>query len=88
VFQCAAAGRAVITAETPAIRTAFGDALVTVPVDDPEALADAIRRLRGHVRREAADRARATFLERFGEAALTRDLAESLSRVLRNEATR
>jgi glycosyltransferase involved in cell wall biosynthesis len=84
VFQCAAAGRAVITAESPAIRTAFGDALVTVPVGDAEALADAIRRLRGDVRRRAAEQARATFVERFAEGALSRDLAESLSRVLRN----
>ena len=50
VFQCAAAGRAVITADTPAIRTAFGDALVTVPVGDAAALADAVRGLRGDER--------------------------------------
>ena len=43
VFQCAAAGRAVVTAATPAVQRAFGDALVTVPVGDRQALADAIR---------------------------------------------
>ena len=47
VFQCAAAGRAVVTAATPAMTGAFGDAFVTVPVGDPTALADAVRELRG-----------------------------------------
>ena len=40
-------GRAVVTAATPAVINAFGDALVTVPVGDPTALADAVRELRG-----------------------------------------
>ena len=56
VFQCAAAGRPIVTAATPAIETAFGDALVTVPVGDPAALATAIRDLRGPARLEAAAR--------------------------------
>jgi hypothetical protein len=83
VFQCAAAGRALITAATPAIATAFGDALVTVPVGDAHALAGAIRNLRGPARLEAAARARAVFVERFSEAALADDLGAILSSMSR-----
>ena len=83
VFQCAAAGRAIITAATPAIETAFGDALVTVPVGDEHALADAIRELRGTARVQAAARGRAVFVERFSEAALAADLDGILSSVTR-----
>ena len=83
VFQCAAAGRALVTAATPAIETAFGDALVTVPVGDAHALADAIRTLRGPARLEAAARARAVFVERYSEAALADDLGRILSSVAR-----
>src|SRR6185369_16611799 len=83
VFQCAAAGRALVTAATPAIETAFGDALVTVPVGDAHALAGAIRTLRGPARIEAASRARAVFVERFSEAALADDLDAILSSMSR-----
>ena len=83
VFQCAAAGRAIITAATPAIETAFGDALVTVPVGDEHALADAIRELRGPARVQVAARARAVFGERFSEAALATDLDRILSSLTR-----
>jgi glycosyltransferase involved in cell wall biosynthesis len=82
VFQCAAAGRAVVTADTPAIRTAFGDALVTVPAGDADALAAAIRSLRGNARLEAAERARGTFEERFSDAALAADLGRTLVEIL------
>ena len=83
VFQCAAAGRVIITAATPAIATAFVDALLTVPVGDAQALADAIRNLRGPARIQAAARARAVFVERFSETALARDLDGILSLVTR-----
>ena len=56
--SAAAAGRAVVTAATPAVQRAFGDALVTVPVGDHEALADALRELRGPKRLAVAARAR------------------------------
>lgn len=82
VFQCAAAGRAVITAATPAIHTAFGDALVTVPVGDEYALAQAVRKLRGPARVESAARARAVFVQRFSEAALAGDLGRILAGAL------
>ena len=83
VFQCAAAGRAIITAATPAIETAFGDALVTVPVGDERALADAVRALHGPARVEAGARARAVFAARFSEAALAIDLDRILASVTR-----
>ena len=81
VFQCAAAGRAIITAATPAIETAFGDSLVTVPVGDERALADAVRALRGPARVDAGARARAVFVERFSEVALAGDLDRILASV-------
>jgi len=79
VFQSAASGRAVITAATPAVINAFGDALVTVAVGDPSALADAVRELRGPVRHTMAKRARARFEQRYSEAALANTLAEILA---------
>ena len=82
VFQCAAAGRAVITAATPAVINAFGGALVTVPVGDPAALADAIRALRGPERLAVAKRARETFEQHYSEAALATQLDEILTPLL------
>jgi glycosyltransferase involved in cell wall biosynthesis len=51
VYQCAAAGTAVVTGDTPPQRRAFGDAVTYVPPGDSQALATAIVAL-------AADRAR------------------------------
>jgi glycosyltransferase involved in cell wall biosynthesis len=46
VFECTAVGRPVVSGDTPAMRSAFTDAEVaTVPVGDPGALADEVRRL-------------------------------------------
>jgi glycosyltransferase involved in cell wall biosynthesis len=84
VYQCAAAGRAVVTAATPAVETAFGDALVTVPVGDAPALAAAIRALHGPARLAAAERARAAFLARFSDAALAHDLERALADLVRD----
>ena len=75
-----------ITAETPAVNTAFGDALVTVPAGDAPALAAAIRALRGETRLQTAQRARATFVDRFSDAALTRDLETHLAGLMRGAA--
>src|SRR5262249_56517474 len=69
VFQCAAAGRAVVTADSPALRNAFGDALVTVPAGDAPALAAALRALRGPARLAVAERAREVFEKQYSEAA-------------------
>jgi glycosyltransferase involved in cell wall biosynthesis len=78
VFQCAASGRAIVTAATPAVMNAFGDALVTVPAGDAEALAAALRELRGPRRLAVAQRARAKFVEHYSEAALAAQLNEIL----------
>ena len=82
VFQCAASGRAVVTAATPAVTNAFGDALVTVPVGDAEALAGALRDLRGPRRLAVAGRARAMFEARYSEAALATQLGEILTHTI------
>lgn len=50
VFQGAAAGCAIVTSDTPPQRQALGDAALFVPPGDPDALADALKKL-------AADRA-------------------------------
>jgi Glycosyl transferases group 1 len=82
VFQCAAAGRAIVTAATPAITGAFGDALVTVPVGDATALADALRELRGPKRLAVAARGRAVFEAQYAEAALADQLGRILATLL------
>ncbi len=84
VFQCAASGRAIVTAATPAVINAFGDALVTVPVGDPIALAGAVRDLRGPMRLTMARRARAVFEQRYSEVALADGLAEILDAAMSN----
>jgi glycosyltransferase involved in cell wall biosynthesis len=83
VFQCVASGRAVVTAATPAVINAFGDALVTVPVGDPTALADALRDLRGPARLAVAERAKRVYEQQYSEAALADDLAEILAATTR-----
>jgi glycosyltransferase involved in cell wall biosynthesis len=45
VVECLAVGRPVVTASTPAVIDALGDAVVTVPAGDHEALAEAVRAL-------------------------------------------
>jgi glycosyltransferase involved in cell wall biosynthesis/SAM-dependent methyltransferase len=77
VYQAACAGRAVVTADTPAVREAFSDAeAVLVPAGDPGALAAALRAL-------AADRERVAELGRRARARFERDYApEPLGRRL------
>ncbi|TDT66073.1 glycosyltransferase involved in cell wall biosynthesis [Frigoribacterium sp. PhB116] len=59
VFQCAAAGTAVVTSDTAPQRRALGDDAVFVPAGDPHALADELRRLAGDPERLADLRLRA-----------------------------
>ena len=74
VYQGLAAGCAVVTARTPAAGT-LGDAVVSVPPGDPQALADALRHLA--LDKEsltvARDRARAA-AEQFSPESSTADL--------------
>lgn len=79
VFQCTAAARPVVTADTPALRGAYGDALVLVPPGDAAALAAALRGLRGEARRTVAAAGRAVFAEHYADAALIDELAAILT---------
>jgi glycosyltransferase involved in cell wall biosynthesis len=71
VFQCVAVGRSVITADTPAIRSAFvpGEEVVTVAAGDPAALASAIGDLLAapERRERLAQAARARFDRDYSE---------------------
>ena len=78
------AGRSITAGDARGRQRAFGDALVTVPVGDAHALADAIRELRGPQRLAVAARARAVFEQRYSEAALADELALILASTHRN----
>ena len=82
VFQCLSVGRPVVTAATPAVRDALGDAVVTVPPGDDAALAVAVSELHRDPRRRAelVERGRALLEGPYGEVALTEAFAELLSR--------
>ena len=67
VYQAACAARAVVTADTPAMRAAFdSDEVVLVPRGDPDALATALREL-------IKDRARVAELGRRAQARFEHD---------------
>jgi glycosyltransferase involved in cell wall biosynthesis len=85
VFECLAAGRPVVTADTPAIRSAFSNEVALVPAGDAEALATTVRSLLGDPRRlaELAAAGRARFERDYSEAALARILADHLSDLVR-----
>ena len=88
VFECAAVGRPVITADTEAIRGAFSDEeLALVPPGDPEALAREIRRLLGDPagREQMAAAAHRRYVESYATAPLSRLLDEQLRQVLTRE---
>ncbi len=80
VFDGLAAARAVVTADTPAVREALvpGEHAWLVPAGDGDALAEAIVRLRHEsgLRANLADRGYALFQRRFSLAALSRELGE------------
>jgi glycosyltransferase involved in cell wall biosynthesis len=90
VYQAACAGRAVVTADTPAVRHAFAeDEIVLVPPNDPEALADSLRALAGDPARAAdlGQRARKRFERDYAPAALGTSLIELLLERLRTDST-
>lgn len=79
VFQILAAGRALITADTPAIRELLepGPGIILVPPGDPQALAAAIREMRGRCPVAAANQL-ATYRARITPAAIGKELAAVL----------
>ena len=80
VFQCMAMGKAIITADTPAIRNHVGGAIATVPAGDPQALASAVvALLEDDVRRrELESESRKLFLEKFGDSKIAPMLIDAL----------
>lgn len=81
VFECAAVGRPVITADTVAIRRAFDEGEIDlVPAGDPEALAAGIRRLLADPERRArlGAAARERYLRCYAAAPLSALLDEQL----------
>ncbi|WP_439691993.1 glycosyltransferase [Curtobacterium sp. SP.BCo] len=79
VYQCAAAGLAVVTSDTAPQRRTFGDAVTAVPAGDAAALAEAVRVL-GADRALLAERraAAAAAAERFRPAAAVAPLDDRL----------
>jgi glycosyltransferase involved in cell wall biosynthesis len=76
LFECLAVGRPVVTADTPAIRTAFSGEVEVVPPGDPEALAAKIESLLADPERldELSSAGRARFERDYSEVALGRQL--------------
>ncbi|GGL66122.1 hypothetical protein GCM10009706_00750 [Curtobacterium citreum] len=83
VYQCAAAGLAVVTSDTAPQRRAFGDAVTSFPAGDAAALAAAVRALADDrdllARRRAAA---ATAADRFRPAAAVAPLEDRLTTLL------
>ena len=73
-YQALACGTPLVTADTPAARELLtdGESALLVPPGDPEALADALRRLRddGALMDRIAQGGRAVYEERASEATL------------------
>jgi glycosyltransferase involved in cell wall biosynthesis len=69
VFECVAVGRPVLTADSPAIRSAFSDEVATVPAGNAQLLAREIRAL-------LADPDRLDSLAAAGHARYVRDYSE------------
>jgi glycosyltransferase involved in cell wall biosynthesis len=84
-FQALACGAPLVTADTPAAREllADGESALLVPPGDPDALADAMRRLHGDpaLAERVAAGGLAAYRERAGEAVLGRRWRELLERV-------
>jgi glycosyltransferase involved in cell wall biosynthesis len=82
-YQAASVGRAIVTADTPAIRAAFGpDEVALVPPDDPDALAVTLRELAKDrpMVAELGRRARARYQRDYTPAAIGWRLVELLGR--------
>lgn len=81
VFECAAAGRPIITRDSPAIRDAFSEAeIVMCRPGDPESLAEKIRGLEvDQARRiQMGANVQKAFIDRFSIQAQSTDLADHI----------
>jgi glycosyltransferase involved in cell wall biosynthesis len=81
VFQAMAMGAPIVTRDSPAIRRVLtdGESALLVPPEDPDALADAIRRLREpELRGRLGHNARRAFEVHGSDRALTRKLGDLL----------
>ena len=80
VFQCMAMGKAIITADTPAIRNNLKNVVVTVTPGNPAELAQAVISLNtDDIRRsQIAQDARQQYLEKFSDAEVAPLLIEAL----------
>lgn len=81
VYECAALGKPIITADTPGVRETFGEEeLVLVPSGSPEALADAIRGLAADpaLRQRIGAAAHARMLERYTPGRIVQNLVAQL----------
>jgi glycosyltransferase involved in cell wall biosynthesis len=86
VFECVAVGQAVVTADTPAMRSGFLPGEVAlVPVADPEALANAVRTLLGdeQLRNKIASAGLVRYKSSFEGSVLSRLLDDELRAVTR-----
>jgi glycosyltransferase involved in cell wall biosynthesis len=85
-FQALACGAPVVTADTPAARELLvdGESALLVPAGDPEALADAVRRLAGdaELARRVATGGRVAYEQRASEAVLGPRWRELIERAI------
>jgi glycosyltransferase involved in cell wall biosynthesis len=84
LFECLAMARPVVTADTPAIRSAFDGEVAVVPAGDPDALAAAIRRLLAdeHGLRKLAEAGHERYVRDYSEAALAAQLRRHVDELL------
>jgi glycosyltransferase involved in cell wall biosynthesis len=84
LFECLAVGRPVITADTPAIRSAFDGEVALVPPGDPDALAAALLSLLEDpdLARRLGEAARARVAERFTAAEQERRMLEIYDQIV------
>jgi glycosyltransferase involved in cell wall biosynthesis len=89
VFECLAVGRPVVTADTPAIRSAFSGEVATVPTGNAQLLAQEIRALLADPARLAslAAAGHERYREEYSEEALGRLLAGYIDGLVGRRAT-
>jgi glycosyltransferase involved in cell wall biosynthesis len=86
VFLCAAVGRAIVTADTPAIQETFDGAVATVGSGDAGALATVLTTLDATERLRLGEEARRRFEERFSDTACGEQLSGIIRRCVGRDA--